>query len=183
MQITLEQLTKVMPYGKKRLPDFITHLNKYMPKYGINTPERAAAFLAQLAHESGEFRYMQELASGEAYDTGKLAIALGNTPEDDDDGRKYKGHGPIQITGKANHRRASRALFGDERLLDKPLLLTEPEWGVASACWFWSDKNLNALADTGDFKTITKRINGGFNGLEDRLKYWKTAKTVLGVKG
>lgn len=179
--LSLEQLNQIMPYGKARHPKFLPFLNKWMPKYGINTPARKAAFLAQLAHESGEFRYVEELASGQAYDTGRLAKNLGNTPEADGDGQFYKGHGLIQITGKANHLRVSKALFGDDRLLTNPKLLCEPEWAVASACWFWTAHGLNELADKGEFTTITRRINGGTNGMEDRTKYWTRAKKILGV--
>lgn len=186
MQLTLEQLTAIMPYGKARLPKFIDALNKWMPKYGINSPERAAAFLAQLAHESGEFRYVRELGSDaylEKYDTGRLATALGNTPADDGDGQKYRGRGLIQITGAYNYRRVSKALFGDDRLLKTPELLEQPEWAVASACWFWCEKGLNDLADRGEFRLITRRINGGTNGLDERMKYWAKAKEILGVVG
>lgn len=174
MNITLEQLEAIMPQGRKRLPDFVEPLNAAMDEFSINTPSRAAAFLAQLAHESGQFRYMAELASGAAYEGRD---DLGNTQPGD--GKKFKGHGPIQITGRANHLNCSIALYGDDRLLDEPTLLEEPGPGCRAAAWFWKTHGLNLLADNGDFDRITKRINGGQNGREDRISLWKAAQRVL----
>lgn len=180
MNITLEQLTQIMPTASKKATIFIEPLNAAMEEFGINTPKRQAAFLAQIAHESGSLRYVRELASGEAYDTGRLAERLGNTPEDDDDGRRYKGRGLIQITGNANYRHCSHALFGDEQvLLDNPELLETPENACRSAAWFWNSRKLNELADTENFVKITIRINGGTNGLADRLVYYERARKVL----
>lgn len=178
--ITLHELRLIMPLAGERLTAFITPLNDTMEIYNINTPDRMAAFLAQLAHESGEFRYMRELASGEAYDTGALAVRLGNTPEKDGDGQKYRGRGPIQITGYDNYQRCSLALFDDERLLDVPELLEIPTHGCMAAGWYWDTRKLNNLADQRDFRGITKAINGGYNGMEDRLKYFRRALEVLG---
>ena len=174
MNVTLEQLIQIMPAGAKRLPNFVDAINTALAEFSINTPARAAAFLAQLGHESGQFRYMAELASGEAYE-GR--VDLGNT--EPGDGKKYKGHGPIQITGRTNHKTCSLALYGDERLLDTPELLEQPEDGCRAAGWFWKTRGLNMLADEGDFDRITKRINGGQNGREDRRALWAVAKRVL----
>lgn len=180
--LTLEQLQAIAPQGRSRVAAFLPHLNHYMPAYGIDTPKRAAAFLAQLAHESGSFLYVRELGGHaylDKYDTGRLAQALGNTPEDDDDGQKYRGRGLIQITGRANYAACGKALGLD--LLAKPELLEQPEHAVASACWFWSSfKGLNQHADKGAFVTITKRINGGMNGYSERLMFWERAKRALG---
>ena len=174
MNVTLEQLIQIMPAGAKRLPNFVDAINTALAEFSINTPARAAAFLAQLGHESGQFRYMAELASGEAYEGRE---DLGNT--EPGDGKKYKGHGPIQITGRTNHKTCSLALYGDERLLDTPELLEQPEDGCRAAGWFWKTRGLNMLADEGDFDRITKRINGGQNGREDRRALWAVAKRVL----
>ena len=174
MSVTLEQLAEIMPEGKKRLPDFIEPLNAAMAEFKINTPERIAAFLAQIAHESGRFRYMQELASGAAYE-GRAD--LGNT--EPGDGRRFKGRGPIQITGRANYRSCSLALYGDERLLEVPDLLEDPADGCRAAGWFWQSRGLNMIADSGDFDRITRRINGGQNGRADRLAVWAVAKRVM----
>lgn len=177
--LTLAQLVAILPYSRKKAPAFLPHLNTSMPKYGIDTPARVAAFIAQVGHESGSFVYMKELASGAAYDTGSLAKRLGNTPEADGDGQKYKGRGLIQITGRANYEACSHALFADLRLLTAPQLLELPEHAVASACWFWKTHGLNALADAGDFHRITKIINGGYNGLAERLALYGAARKEL----
>ncbi len=180
MNITLDQLKMIMPYAGKRAEVFLEPLNRAMDEFEIDTPLRQAAFLAQLAHESGSLRYVRELASGAAYDTGRLAERLGNTPEDDDDGERYKGRGLIQITGTDNYRACSAALFGDpQHLLDHPELLEQPDLAARSAGWFWKSRGLNLDADLMDFRQITRRINGGFNGMDDRLAYYDRAKGVL----
>lgn len=178
--ISTEHLRKIMPLIGVRAETFIQPLNDAMEIHYINTRDRIAAFLAQLAHESGEFRYMRELASGEAYDTGPLAKRLGNTPEADGDGQMYKGRGPIQITGFNNYRDCSLSLYGDERLLDTPELLEQPFDGCMAAGWFWESRGLNELADKGEFRAITKIINGGYAHHERRIEYYKRALAVLG---
>ena len=129
-------------------------------------------FLAQIGHESGQLRYVQEIASGEAYE-GRTD--LGNT--EPGDGVKYKGRGLIQITGKTNYLLCSIAL--DLDLLNLPELLEQPKYAALSAGWFWYNKNLNSLADLGMFKQITKRINGGYNGYADRYKLYQRAFEVI----
>ncbi|KPA87689.1 putative chitinase, partial [Pseudomonas asplenii] len=108
-----------------------------------------------------------------------LAARLGNTPAADGDGQRYRGRGLIQITGRSNYRQCSVALFGDERLLQQPELLEQPQWAAESAAWFWQQQGLNELADADQFNSITRRINGGLNGLEDRLQIWARARAVL----
>ncbi|SEJ45348.1 putative chitinase [Azotobacter beijerinckii] len=179
MPITEQQLLQILPNAGPRAGVFISSLNRAMGRRAINTPRRIAAFLAQVGHESGQLRYVRELASGEAYDTGALATRLGNTPAADGDGQRYRGRGLIQITGRTNYRSCSLALFGDERLLQTPELLEAPQWAAESAAWFWESKGLNGLADAGDFNRITRRINGGLNGLSDRLALWGRAREVL----
>lgn len=178
--ITADQLHSIIPFAGKRVGVFLDPLNRAMAEFGIDTKERQAAFLAQVAHESGSLRYVRELASGEAYDTGRLAQRLGNTPEDDNDGERYKGRGLIQITGTDNYRQCSAALYGEsQHLLDHPELLELPDAACRSAAWFWQSRGLNELADAGDFLKITRRINGGTNGLEDRQQFYERAKLVL----
>lgn len=178
--ISLIQLQKICPKTKASiLNKFVAPLNAYMAQWGINTPLRVRHFIAQIAHESGRFNYVREIASGSAYDTGRLAVRLGNTPEADGDGQKYKGRGLIQVTGKANYERCSKALFGNLSLLSNPVLLEQPDNAVKSACWYWSTNGLNALADADDIVGITKRINGGTNGLEERMELYKLAKSVI----
>ena len=164
-----QTLRRMMPAAGARLDAHLPYIVPAMEKGRINTPERIAAFLAQVAHESKEYLFMQELADGWDYE-GRAD--LGNVQPGD--GPRFKGHGPIQITGRANHRACGRYLGLD--LERDPLLLTEPRYGTASAVWFWTQGNgqidLNLLADRGWFKTITRVINGGLTGLSDRRQYW-----------
>jgi len=176
-------LRAIVPRAPRNLGIYVPYINQVFKEYGIDTPKRQAAFLAQVAHESGGFWYVKELASGIAYDTGAKARALGNTPEADGDGQFYKGRGLIQITGKNNYRACSLALFGDDRLLRSPELLETPEYAVRSAAWFWNSNNLNKYADSDDFTGLTKRINGGLNGFTERKKYWETATRLLTPAG
>jgi len=178
--ITEEILRSICPATKRAtIAQYVPLLNQFMAGYGISTPLRVRHFIAQLAHESGSFQYVREIASGESYDTGNLAKRLGNTPEKDGDGAKFKGRGLIQITGRANYEKCSLALFGDRRLLDNPTLLELPENAVKSAAWFWQSRGLSTLADQDDIKAITKKINGGYNGLDDRMARYSIAKKVI----
>lgn len=184
MAITLSQLVQILPGARPVAGLFLPALNTAMSRFQIGQPKRIAAFLAQVGHESGELRYVRELGSDQylsKYDTGILAARLGNTPEADGDGQKYRGRGLIQITGRRNYLACSQALFGDDRLLGQPQLLEQPQWACESAAWFWQSNGLNELADKDQFTTITRRINGGLNGLEDRLQVWARAKSVLCV--
>lgn len=168
--ITKEIIIGIMPNAHNLdviLPFFIDSCKHYE----INTSARENAFLAQVAHESGEFRYLKEIASGSAYE-GR--VDLGNTEQGD--GIKYKGRGLIQITGRANYQLISNDFSVD--FIGSPELLETPEYATRSAGWFWDRKKLNRLADIGDFVTITKRINGGTNGLIDREMYWNKAKII-----
>lgn len=182
MAITETQLQQILPNAGRQAGVFVPALNAAMGKYGIVTRLRMAAFLAQIGHESGQLRYVRELGSHsylDKYDTGPLAKRLGNTPEDDDDGQLYRGRGLIQVTGRANYAACSEALFGDARLLATPELLEHPVYASMSAGWFWHKRGLNSLADQGDFLSITRRINGGTNGLEDRQALYQRALEVL----
>lgn len=184
MLITLPQLLQILPGACLGAGVFLPALNTAMSRFEIGQPKRVAAFLAQVGHESGELRYVRELGSDaylSKYDTGALAVRLGNTPEADGDGQKYRGRGLIQITGRRNYLACSQALFGDERLLREPTLLEQPQWAAESAAWFWQSNGLNELADKDQFTTITRRINGGLNGLEDRLRLWARAKAAFCV--
>ena len=167
-------LQSIMPYAKARIPSFIAPLNAAMQEYHINSPIRQAAFIAQIAHESGELRYVEEIASGIAYEYRK---DLGNTQPGD--GMKFKGRGLIQITGRNNYHECGKALGVD--LITNPELLETNDLACRSAAWFWASRGLNDLADRGDFERITKRINGGLNGYQERLVYHARAKTALGV--
>lgn len=182
MHITEQQLLQILPNAGAKAGVFVPALNAAMSHRQINTPKRVAAFIAQIGHESGQLRYVRELGGAQylsKYDTGKLAEKLGNTPAADGDGQKYRGRGLIQITGHNNYRQCSLALFEDDRLLRVPELLEQPQWAAESAAWFWQQNGLNELADRDQFNTITRRINGGLNGLEDRLQIWARAREVL----
>ena len=143
-----------------------------MPANGIDTPLRCMHFLAQIGHESAGFRYTEEIASGEAYE-GRAD--LGNTQPGD--GVRFKGRGLIQLTGRANYAAYGKAIGVD--LVDTDAyetLATDPERAVDVACWFWSTHGLNALADADDIEAVTRRINGGLNGLDDRKAYLHRAR-------
>ena len=188
MNITAAKIKQIMPNVVKNVsknPNFkgytfeqiFLYILKYAEEFDINTPLRWSHFLAQIAHESAELRYSEEIASGKAYDTGKLAGILGNTPQADGDGQKYKGRGLIQITGRANYEAYKKYCGFD--VVTKPQLLAQPVGAIRSAMWFWKSKGLNELADRDEFTVITKRINGGTNGIEDRRKYLARAKKIL----
>lgn len=188
MNITAANFKQIMPNVVKNVsknPNFkgytfeqiFIYILKYAEEFDINTPLRWSHFLAQIAHESAELRYSEEIASGKAYDTGKLAVRLGNTPQADGDGQKYKGRGLIQITGRANYDAYKKYCGFD--VVTKPQLLAQPVGAIRSAMWFWKSKGLNELADRDEFTVITKRINGGTNGIEDRRKYLARAKKIL----
>jgi putative chitinase len=182
MPLTQQQLLQILPNAGRQARVFASALNLAMERYQINTQLRMAAFVAQVGHESGQFRYVKELGGDQylsKYDTGPLAKRLGNTPEADGDGQKYRGRGLVQITGHDNYLACSKALFGDDRLLRTPELLEQAEWACKSAAWFWNSRNLNSLADVGDFIGITRRINGGINGLVERQSFYNTALKVL----
>lgn len=172
--VSADQLRKVMPnLSPEKAEAMLPHLNKAMKEFGIDTPQRASAFLAQLAHESGELKYFEELASGSAYEGRR---DLGNTQSGD--GQRFKGRGPIQLTGRANYAAASKALGID--LVNNPELAARPDIGFRIAGWFWQSKGLNNLADQGDFNGITKRVNGGYNGAASRNQYYAKAQAALG---
>ena len=188
MDITAANLKQIMPNAVKnvgRNPHFsgytfeqiLLYILRYAQEFDINTPLRWCHYLAQIAHESAELRYSEEIGSGKAYDTGKLAIKLGNTPEADGDGQRFKGRGLIQLTGRANYEAYKKYCGFD--VVKQPELLAKPVGAIRSSMWFWKSKGLNELADRDEFTAITKRINGGINGIEDRRKYLAKAKKVL----
>lgn len=177
MILTKESLKKAMPQiTDKNVEKYFLYLSITAPNLGIDTPLRMAHFLAQIGHETFSFLYYREIASGAAYEGRK---DLGNTQKGD--GVKFKGRGCIQITGRANYKECSLSIFGDTRLVDFPELLELPENGIKSACWFWNKNNLNILADKDDIYKISRKINGGTNGLTDRIKRLGLAKKALNL--
>ena len=172
--VSPEQLRRIMPgLSAERAEALAPHLNRAMKDAGIDTPQRAAMFLAQLGHESGGLRHFEELASGRAYEGRR---DLGNLQPGD--GVRFKGRGPIQLTGRANYAAASKALGID--LVNNPELAARPDVGFKVAAWYWSSRGLNQLADQGRFDAITQRINGGQNGAADRHAYLARANAALG---
>jgi putative chitinase len=190
----------------ERADKWVPWLNMTMLTYEITTPQRQAMFLAQLAHESGSFRFVEENLnySVEAlqrvfkkyFPTDELALMyarqpekianrvyanrMGNGEESSGDGWKYRGRGIIQLTGKDNY--AAFSLKANNNALLEPDLVAEPELAAMSAGWFWDTNGLNKLSDTGDVRAVTRRINGGFNGLADReAKYNKLITILSGV--
>lgn len=179
MQLTAQQLAKCMQCPIDRAAKWVDYINATTDKYQINTLLRQAHFLAQIGHESGRLYYVKELASGEDYDTGKKAITLGNTPEKDGDGQKYKGRGLIEITGLTNYKAVSIALGVD--FVKNPELLETPKYASLSSGWFWDSRKLNDFADHDWLIRITSKVNGGQNGIDDRRAILITSKKVLGI--
>lgn len=202
MQITAEKLTAV---GIKGANEWAPLIQNAVDKYEINTRLRVCAFIAQCAHESAGFSRLVENLNYSAdglvkvfpkyfpdsniawrYARQPLHIAsrvyanrMGNGSEDTTDGYLFRGRGLIQVTGRESYRKCSMFLFGDDRLEHFPELLEIKENALASACWYWVSNKLNVYADNQDFVTLTKRINGGTNGLADRKKYYEKCLTVF----
>lgn len=186
VKITAPVLKAIAPQAPNDVSKFVDPLNETMAKYEINTLHRMAMFLAQLVHESGGFRYVKEIwgptAAQKRYEGRK---DLGNTHAGD--GSRYRGRGCIQITGRNNYKLVSAALGVD--FVSAPEKLEEPHWAVMSAGWFWDGRDLNEYADKpaswrskrkeDPFTTITRLINGGLNGLDDRRKYYARAIVAL----
>lgn len=159
-----------------RATEWLPYIEAAMEEFDINTPERQAAFLAQIGHESGGLHWLVELwGPTEAQRRYEGRTDLGNT--EPGDGIRFKGRGLIQTTGRNNYQLTGDALGVD--LVSQPELLAQPEMAARSAAWFWREHGLNELADVGDFMRITRRINGGTNGYDDRLAKWEAAKEVL----
>lgn len=176
-----DTIMKFAPAANKTLLAQIDfYFQKYAPQFGVTTPKRIAAFMAQAAHETGGFKYLKEIWGPTATQLGYEGRKdLGNVIAGD--GKKHLGRGIFQTTGRANYTTASIKMFGDTRLLDNPALLEQPEWAVLSALHYWNDKKLNSLADAGDFVGITKKINGGTNGLTDRKTKWAQITSLLSL--
>ena len=162
---TFTALFKKLGASNVRASELALAANIHLRTYKIlDSKNRFVHFIAQLAHESGSFRYMEEIASGAAYEGRK---DLGNVLKGD--GVRYKGRGPLQLTGRANYRK-----YGQELGIDfenNPTIVALPSVGMLVACKYWSDHGLNEFADIDDVTTITRRINGGLNGFADRKAY------------
>lgn len=197
MILTLEHLQQITPKTPPdRCKEFLPHLNKYLPLYGIDAPIEVASFLAQVLHESGGLKYLREIWGptpqqnkyerdftqpwpGVKGSRNYLPTMLGNSQKGD--GKKFMGRGPIQITGRSNYTGMSKEMFGDNRLLETPDILATPEFGVQSACIYWKWRSLDKFDDDDEIKAETLRVNGGYNGLADRQHYFDLAKKILCV--
>lgn len=176
--LSLEQFRKATGLSGTKAQDWYPHVAKACVEFGITTPTRIAAFLAQVGHESGSFVYTREIwgptAAQQRYE-GRAD--LGNW--EPGDGSRYRGRGLIQITGRANYQAVSDGLGVD--FVGNPALLEQPEYAAMSAAWWWANNGCNDLADSGDFERLTRRINGGLNGYADRVARWKQAKMYVGA--
>ncbi len=170
----LKDIRKVAPNATVDLETIVNTLVANADAYGLTTEARLEAFLAQATQETDKFRSLKEYASGAAYE-GRAD--LGNTQAGD--GIKFKGRGIFMTTGRANYKATSHDLFGDDRLLDHPELLEDPANATKAALYFWKSRNLNQYADSGDFETLTKRINGGLNGWKERLSNYEKFKLYI----
>lgn len=171
--LTKDIIKKLAPTSKDEIvTPLVEYLNKHMPEYEVNNYLRVCHFLAQAAHEAAAFRTLEEYASGEAYEGRK---DLGNTHKGD--GVRYKGRGIFQLTGRANYAKIGKLIGKD--LENNPELAESPEISVLTALEYWKSRNLNALADKDDVESITRKINGGLNGIEDRKKYLSKIKSIL----
>jgi putative chitinase len=201
---TQQQLAQLLP-GNPHVDHWYEALVQLLPDYEIDTPQRVAAFIAQCAHESGGFRMLKENLNYRAVTLRKIfpkyfptdALAeqyagkpeliankvygnrMGNGDEASGDGFRYCGRGLIQLTGKNNYTAFAESI--ETPVEEIPEFLGTFEGAVQSACWFWESNNLNQWADKGDILTLTKRINGGTIGLEDRIKHYEHALHVLEV--
>jgi putative chitinase len=184
--LTSDELHSIMPgLPAAKSAAFLPPLDAAMTEFAIDAPARAAAFLAQLAHESGQLRFMEEIWGPTAQQlryepASSLATSLGNTQTGD--GKRFKGRGPIQITGRANYQRFGNLLGVD--LVTTPEQAALPDLAFRIAGLYWSKKGLNELADQATdeaFREITRRINGAFNGLAARQQFYATARAALGV--
>lgn len=172
--ITPEVLKRIAgaPVNSKIVNGLVEHLPEVLETYNINNKLRIAHFLGQLGIESDHYRTYEEYASGQAYEGRR---DLGNVKVGD--GRRYKGRGPIQITGRFNYRKYGKKLGVD--LENNPTLAEDPRIGLLIAGQYWYDHGLNQLADQDNGKQITRKINGGYNHLKERLAMTERAKTVL----
>ena len=203
MELTQEQLQQIIPKNQY-VSYWYTALQQLLPQYEINTPDRIAAFLAQCAHESGGFVFIKENlnyrwqslrkvfpkyfptdALAQQYEKQPQKIAnrvyasrMGNGPEESGDGWRFCGRGLIQVTGRDNYSwfAASLQITPEEA----SEYMETFEGAAQSACWFWESNNLNQWADKRDIVTLTKRINGGTIGLEDRKKHYEHCLHILG---
>lgn len=177
MKITEANIRLIMGKAQdKRIREFVESFNKYADMFGINTPLRAAHYIAQVAHETGELRWLEELASGQQYEGRR---DLGNTQKDD--GRRFKGRGYLQTTGRANYQKYADSRYCSGDLMSHPEWLAQQPGCQKSSMYFWLTHGLNDLADRDDVRGVSRRINGGYNALSSRIEYLGKAKGVFHI--
>jgi putative chitinase len=202
MNLTVDQLAQII-HGNPYVADWHHALERLLPDYQIDTPERIAAFLAQCAHESANFKLLRENLNyrweslrrvfpkyfstdemAKQYERQPERIAnrvyasrMGNGPESSGDGWRYRGRGLIQLTGKNNYQAFADSI--ETPLEEIPDYLETFEGATQGACWFWETNNLNRFADVRDIRSLTRAINGGYIGLEDRIRHYEHALKVL----
>lgn len=200
MEITVDILKAIAPGSKKtnykHLPGLSLWMNHWFPIFEIDTAQEVRHMLTQLAHESDSFNAMEEYASGKAYEGRK---DLGNTRPGD--GIKFKGRGPLQVTGKTNYSLMGVKAHAPLKFILNPELLATPEWGIWSACMFWTEKGLLTISNMNDsvkipykrrtgekeweiinispIEYISRKVNGGINGLSERIKFYERCKGVI----
>jgi len=176
MKITEQHLLDLFDIPDARAAKWAEPLSDACGFYTIQTPLQVAAFLAQIGLESGRLRYVREIWGPTLWQENyEGRLDLGNV--EPGDGSKFRGRGLIQITGRANYRRCGDALGLD--LINRPERLEVPTHAAMSAAWFWDAHHLNELADVGDMRHITRMINGGYNGLDERMAFYEKALEVL----
>ena len=177
MLITESQIRRIMPNAKnERVKEFVASFNKYCKQFEINTKLRAAHYIAQVAHETGELRWLEEIADGSQYEDRK---DLGNIQKGD--GKRFKGRGYLQCTGRANYQNYADSGFCGGDLMSHPEWLAQQPGCQKASMFFWLTNGLNRLADSDNATAVSKRINGGTNGLAQRLYYTRKAKKVFGI--
>lgn len=200
MTITVDILKAIAPGSKKtnykHLPGMALWMNHWFPIFEIDTKQEICHILAQLAHESDSFNAMEEYASGKAYEGRK---DLGNIQPGD--GVKFKGRGPLQVTGRRNYSLMGVKAGAPLKFINNPSLLATPEWGVWSACIFWTERGLLTISNMQDIdkipfkrrisqteteiimlspiELITRKVNGGVNGLSERIKFYERSKQII----
>lgn len=197
------QKLQIILKRNKNIDELCAVLNKVLPKYNINTTKRIAAFLSQCGHESGDFtilkenlnysadglmrifkKYFPTIQSTNSYARNPEKIAnkvyanrMGNGPESSGDGYKFRGRGAIQLTGKENYDAFAKSIGKN---LDETIAFCETlEGAIESACWFWTKNNLNRFVDSDNIVGLSKAINGGTIGLEERIKYYNMTLSLL----
>ena len=203
-EITVDDLVNGKICDSATAEQYVDALNAACEQFGIDTPERQAGFLAQCAHESGHFKLLNEglnygakgllaifgkyfnAETAAQYERKPEAIANrvyanrnGNGDEASGDGFKYHGRGLIQLTFKNNYAEFGRAIGREQDMIDQPELVATPPYAALSAAWFWSTHGINALADAGDVEGMTRKVNGGLNGIDDRKAIYASISSVM----